>query len=210
MNRALLKEWTDILVPWIQVIGLLFGGGFAIYEYKSHQHEARIERAVGYLTRLNSGELLDASTKLSLRELNQNSRLREILEDNKTTQDQKNADYYRFVVCGLLMHGQDQSLESSLFLTLGFLDDGIVCSKQGLCDEQTIRSNLGELGKNTVRTYYPYFCYLRRIWNDKSFWLRVEKFYDPLPNNSCRDYEESIKKTGVILGPTYSCKNGTS
>jgi hypothetical protein len=203
-RKATLKEWTDILVPWLQVIGLFAAGGFALFQYYGHNQEAKIQRAADYLARLSSGELFDASLELSVQEENLSDR-QDMLDDKRLTPDQRNAAYYHFVVCELLMHGKSKNLERNFLMVLGFLDDGVVCSK-GLCDKKTIRSNLNIFGQDFVRTYEPYFCYLRMTWKDPAIGEGVEKFYNPSSvGHACRDFEEALRRTEALKGTRYSC-----
>ena len=205
-RRTAWKETTEIVVAWIQVLGLIAGGVYALKQYKDHLKEVKVQRTVDYLTRINSGELLDANMKLSVQLQKEFDRL-QTKHPNSMTSEQ----YYRFVMCDVLMHGQDNSLDSSLNAIIGFLDDGVVCSQTGLCDEETIRSNLSEFGKDTVSTYYPYFCYLRGLWKDDAIAQRVVKFYDPSSSDqTCRDYEEAFKKSGTVAETVYSCTSETS
>jgi hypothetical protein len=200
-----LKNWTDILTPWIQVIGLLAAGIFALSEYYDHNREQKIQRSIDYVSRLNSGDLLTAQTKLSVQVQKLNPRLRAIFGDSKLSEDQINVAYYRFVLCELLRHDGPQSQEDNFFALNGFLEDGVACSKQKLCDEKTLRDYIGGSGKVFVRTYYPYYCYLRISWNDQTIGASVERFYNPPVGDACHDYEESARKTGETLN---TCPQG--
>jgi hypothetical protein len=197
MDRTAWKERTEIFVPWIQVIGLLIAGGYAVYEYTNHVKEVKVQRAADYLARLNSGELLDANTKLSVQLQKEFDRFQATHPDNMPDKAYS-AAYYKFIMVDVLMHGQEKSLSPSLNAVTAFLDDGVVCSQTGLCDEETIRSNLSEFGKDTVETYYPYFCYLRALWKDDTLGERVVKFYaSSSSDKACKDYEDALKNIGV-------------
>jgi len=197
MNRARMKEWTEILVPWVQVLALLAGGIFAVREYRDHTRELKIQRAMDYLLRSSSEDLLSARFSLSKREQKMTERFRSILLDSSLSRDAKNRAYFDFVVQELIMHGKDDGLEVPFYNILAYFDEGVTCIQQGLCDEMTIKSGLSDFGQSFVRTYTPYLCYLRRAWNDPTIGRRVENFYNPSAKQACDRYYESIQRTSL-------------
>src|SRR5258708_18525253 len=206
MAQETSKRWTELLPAWIQVVALIVTGVFALVEYHSHKEEIKIQRALEFVSQLNAGEVLNAHTALTLQEQQKNSRFQEILSGNKTSQDKINAAYYRFVVCDLLMHGGDHSLEPSFFITNGLLENAASCVNHGLCDEQTIRDHIGHFGKNFVRTYYPYFCFLRAAWKDASIGRDVVSFFSPSAKDACGNFEEALKNNHMSFS---SCASGS-
>ncbi|HEX5717035.1 MAG TPA: hypothetical protein VF179_12800 [Thermoanaerobaculia bacterium] len=195
MSRSELKQWTEILTPWIQTIGLMVAAIFALVEYQDRKDDLKIQRSTTYLAQASSQELIEARSKLAERQHELVGELREILLAKDSAQDQINAAYFAFVVEDLVMHGSEQSLYTPFQLTLGFLDEGVVCAKQGLCDEEVIRANLTEFGRGFVRSYTPYICYLRHVWNDPSIGKRAEEFYNPgAAGEACKAYKQSAER----------------
>jgi hypothetical protein len=195
MNRTALKEWTEILTPWIQVLALLAAGIFALTEYLGKKQEVRVQRAVDHLARFSSSDLTSARMSLTQREQEEVGSLNAILLDKSMSRDQKNVAYYNFVVKELVPHNSQDGLEASFHRILGYLDEGVVCAKQGLCDESTIRSGQSDFGEVFLHTYTPYLCYLRRIWNDPTIGKRVELFYNrQVADRACRGYYDSIQR----------------
>jgi hypothetical protein len=195
MSRTSLKDWTEILTPWVQIVGLLAAGTFALVEYQARKQDARVERAITYLGRANSEELIEARNAMEKQQQMTTNRLREVLLNRKVSQDERNTTYFSFVVNDLVMHGSKESLETPFRLTLGFLEDGIVCSRQGLCDEAVVRANLADFGRGFIRTYTPYLCYLRHVWNDPSIGKRAEEFYNPTARgHACEMYKASAQR----------------
>jgi hypothetical protein len=189
------KEWTEVLTAWLQVLGLFAAGIFALVEYQGRKDAEKVERAVAYLSKADTDILLSARLKLSDNEQRKLALYDEILLNGQSSQDEVNTAYYQFVVDELVMHSKEPSLRSEFGLVLGFLDEGVICSNQGLCDKSIIAANLSGFGKNFVRTYTPYICYLRQAWSDPSIGRRVEKFYNPTASDSaCDEFYTSITK----------------
>jgi hypothetical protein len=190
-----LKEWTEVLTAWLQVLGLFAAGIFALIEYQGQKYASKVQRSVEYLAKADSEVLTEARVKISQNEQAKFPRLQKILLDKALTQDETNTAYFQFVVDELVRYNEEPGLKTEFSLLLGFLDQGVICSQEGLCDEATIRSSLSDFGKNFVRTYTPYLCYLRRAWNDPSVGRRVEKFYNPTAaDTACSDFYQSIKR----------------
>jgi hypothetical protein len=204
INHTKAKEWTDIITAWLQVVGLLFAGLYALKQYRDHLKDVRVERSADYLSRLNADELFKSNTRLLMQFVSK--------MESTDSADMPQEQYYRFIMCDVLLHGKDQSLDTDLVSVIGFLDDGVVCSQTGLCDDEKIRSNLGEFGNDIVTTYYPYICHLRAVLKDDTYWQRVVKFYDP--KSSCRDicgdFAKALNKTGVAMGSANFCGGGAS
>src|SRR6266511_3578348 len=116
MDRTTAKEWTDILVPWIQVVGLIAAGVYALIEYRNHAKETRVQASIDHAARLSSEELRGVNSSLSSRYQRQYIHF-EANHPKSTT-----ADYYNFVMDDVLMYGQDGSLESKVDVLIGFLD----------------------------------------------------------------------------------------
>jgi hypothetical protein len=191
MTRKSLKEWTDIFVPWIQVVALLAAGTFALVEYQDKQREVRVERAISYLAKLSSAEGVSARLKIAQRMQEKAGRMREILLQERSSQDQTNVAYYQFVIDELVKPGTDQSLEAPFLYLLGALEEGVICAEEGLCDEGTVKS----YGKPLIRSYTPYLCYFRQAWGDESIGQRVEMFYNPqAAKTACGEYYQSIAR----------------
>src|SRR5262245_57754667 len=91
MPRSALKQWTEILTPCIQIIGLMWPAIFALVEYQDRKHDLKIQRSTTYLAQANSQELIEARTKLSERQHQLVGKLRETLLAKDSTQDQINA-----------------------------------------------------------------------------------------------------------------------
>lgn len=200
INRASAKELTDIIVPWLQAVGLVAAGIFAIFQYSKHLDELKVERTIGYVTRGNSGELLASITKLSTQYQRQYVRF-QATHPPSLPAEKITADYYDFVLRDVLMYGNDKGMESDLNSVIGFLSDGVICTQSGLCDEALVRSNLGDFGKGTIESYRPYFCFLRKLYNEDSLAGSVMKFYDPATtDDGCKAYSINIENTLVSSG----------
>jgi hypothetical protein len=194
-KSSALKEWTEILTSWLQVLGLFAAGIFALVEYQEHKKEEKIQRAVDYISQADSESLIAARLKLSQNEQSKAERFREVLDNASSSQDETNIAYFQFVVDELVKYSEEPGLKTEFYLLLGYLDEGVVCSQQGLCDEHTIRASFGDFGKGFVQTYTPYLCFLRRTWNDPSIGSRVERFYNrAAAATACSDYYKSISK----------------
>jgi hypothetical protein len=194
VDRTVAKEWTEILVPWIQVIGLVAAGIYGLVEYRDHQAETKIQASVDYVTRLNSEELRDVNLKLFARYRRQYVRF-EAKHPTFTP-----TDYYNFVMTDVLMFGQDSGIETNVDALLGFLDDGVTCTQAKICDETTIRSTIGDFGKTIIESYYPFMCFSRDLFGP-GYMDRVNQFYEKASmDKACFPYQADIKKTRALLG----------
>lgn len=52
------KTVSDIVSTWVGLVGLIVGGVFALYEYRAHVEEARVEKTIDFY-KLWSGDTLD-------------------------------------------------------------------------------------------------------------------------------------------------------
>lgn len=191
MIRETLKEWTEILVPWIQVVALISGGIFALCEYKERQRELRVEKSMGYIERLMSADVIEARLKFRRRISEKSESIREIITDKNKSQDQINAEYFGFVISEIIMPGTDQSLEAPLSIILGVLEEGAVCGEEGLCDVSSIRP----FGRSFVQDITPYLC-LRNYGIHEPFGEHVEMFYNKsAAATACEEYAVSLEKS---------------
>lgn len=204
------KEWTEVVTAWLQVLGLFAAGIFALVEYQGRKEEVKVQRAVDYLASADSEILIKARLKLSENEQRNIQRYDEILLNTKLPQDEINTNYYQFVVDELVMYNKDPGLKAEFGLILGYLDEGVVCSEEDLCSKKIITSHLSQFGKTFVRTYTPYLCFLRRAWNDPSIGKRVEKFYNPTAaDNACSEFYKSIANVSKAKVATMKGKERT-
>jgi len=126
IHRSILKDWTEILTPWIQIVGLLAAGTFALVEYRESQRNVQVQRAFDYLSRQYSPDFVKARLKLARREDETDSLSNKILRE--LSGDRLNVTYYHFVVDKVIMPGTGQGLDSSFQFILGFLDESVICS----------------------------------------------------------------------------------
>lgn len=190
------KEWTEVITAWLQVLGLFAAGIFALIEYQGAKEAVKVQRAIDYLSKADSELLINARLKLSANEQRNVSRYDEILLNGQLSQDEINTAYYQFVVDELVGHSEGPGLKTEFSLLLGYLDEGVICADQGLCSQDTITASLSDFGKSFVRTYTPYICYLRKAWNDPSIGRRVERFYNPTAaGGACEEFYKSIAST---------------
>lgn len=199
MDRAKAKELTDILVPWIQIVGLLVAGIYAIIEYRLHVQEVRVQRAVDHVTRLNSEELRGFNLALST----QHQVKYAVFTAKYAHRQPSSTEYYNFVMNDVLRHGQKDSLEPNVNAIMGYLDDGVVCAKSRLCDRDAVINNSG-FGKEFISTYLPYLCYWRELYGDDTYFFRIMNFYSPAKggrknlDGECSSYDPDIKKTMAL------------
>lgn len=187
------KEWTEVLTAWLQVLGLFAAGIFALVEYQGRKGAEKVQRAVDYLAKADSEILINARLRLSDNEQRKVGRYDKILLSESSTHDEKITAYYQFVIDELVMHSKEPGLKSEFNIVLSYLDEGVICSEQGLCDRDIITASLSDFGKSFVRTYTPYLCYLRKAWNDPSIGRRVERFYNPTAaDTACEEFYKSI------------------
>ena len=194
------KEWTEILVPWLQLLALAIAGVYAVVQYEIHVNEQKKQASIDYVTRLNSEELRGINAELSARYQRQYIRFEAKHPKFLPT------DYYNFVMNDVLMFGQDKSLETNLNILVGFLDDGVTCSESKICDEKLIKSTLGDFGETTIEQYYPYLCFWGDTFygnkpGDDKYLDRIFGFYGASPMaEGCPSYAVDIKKTKTSLG----------
>jgi hypothetical protein len=203
MQREAAKEWTQIFTSWITVVGLVGGGIFALAEYQGNKKDTRIQRSLAHLGKFASKEISEARVAIALRQDAKVNRLREILLNRETSQEERNAAYYIFVVHELVAHGTTDGIQDKIYLVLNTLEEAIICGEQGLCDEATLRAGFFDYGQGFVRTYTPYLCYLRRAWNDPALGRRAEAYFNPAaPPDVCEQYHTSLEQ--ILPKPTES------
>lgn len=206
MNRSALKDWTEILTPWIQISALIAAGIFTLVEYRNSKTEIRVERAAKYLMRFAPEEVGAAQRSLSEREGDLKARhLAMLSADPKKTREQKNADYYELVQSHLATRVGGESLGSSVDRILGFLDDGAICVKLGQCDLETLRNGNSGVGPSIFRTYGPYICSQRTKWHDPDFGTTAEQFYNSDAEvEVCEGYKSAQELGSQELGESGS------
>lgn len=186
------KDWTEILTAWLQVLALIAGGIFASIQYISQKQDVKVQRAVDYLSRGSTDAFFEARYKLKENELVSISKSSQFLRDKALTQDEINAQYYDYVSETLIKNSETPGLKPEFWRILGFLEEGVICAKQGVCDKETVKGSLSHLGLDFFHTYSPYLCALRETWSDPSIGKEAELFYNPTAAEStCAEYKNS-------------------
>lgn len=197
-NLTDFKQKTEVATAWLTLVGAIVAGSLAFSEYRSHQREVRTQRAVDYLASGDSEEIFNARYKLKNNENAKADKMRALLTDKSVEQYRINQRYYQFVLDELVRHNEEAGQKPEFQRVLGFLERGAICAQERICDEKAVRTSLGYFGKDFIRTYIVYICYLRKLWNDRSIGARVEEFYNPSAVDACDDYYTSLSIADAI------------
>lgn len=147
-------------------------------EYYDHKDSLRLERSLSFAARLNSSPLHKTRNMLDKMWQQDNKKIRKILTDKNSTQDQITRRYYEFVV----NHVRDHNLTGEFLSMMDFFHELTVCINGKLCSRDASIEFFSRYVQAFLKRYYPYLCELRSSWQDDSIGFKVEKLF--LPNRT--------------------------
>ena len=167
------KGLADALKTWIGILAILFAGAYSLLEYIEHKQTVKIERSLEYVSNFRGG--ITAEARLSLNQLltDQSQALSKILSNNHLGKKQLNQSYNDFI----LRITKSPQIQRNLEVVFSFFEEVVICVEKELCDKEVIQSFFSNEARALFNSYYPYVCSLRKQWNNKTVYLKLESFY---------------------------------
>lgn len=183
-----LDRWEKLagtLLAFATVVAIVIGGGFAVFEFRAHKHDRRVEQALELAREFNSPEVWQARNRLNGAMDDGFAVLERVMADAQ-------ADPARAYETFILALVDEANLSGELNLVFGFLERVVTCVEARLCDRRAANDLFGKDAQVIFRQYHPYVCRLRDNWNDSSIWAGVERQFNPESGGgSCRSRVES-------------------
>lgn len=175
------KGLADILKTWLGILAILFAGAYSLLEYIEHKQTVKIERSLEYVGNFRSGSTAEARLSLNQLLTDQHQTLSNILSNKQSSQKQLNHAYSKFI----LQLTMTPLIQRQLEVVFSFFEEVAICVEKELCDKEVIESFFTNEARALFNSYYPYVCSLRRQWNNKTVYLKLENFYLKKSDDIC-------------------------
>jgi hypothetical protein len=169
------KARTEVLVPWLTLLGVVFGGGLTLNEYRARQQEKRIEITFQFLERFTTAPISDAHSSIRAAWESEGDSLLDIFTRADLDQDQMIVAFSQ----GVRAMVGDKQLGAKIDEMLAFFEQLAVCVKHNLCDSPTAQELFQGPAREFFNQFYPHFCSVRRRWKDEEHAARLEAFVYP-------------------------------
>ncbi|MGY6217348.1 DUF4760 domain-containing protein [Methylolobus aquaticus] len=171
------KRVWDVIATGFSIVALLAGGFFAAYQKVDADKRELIERTLTYHAKLSEPPILEHRLRLEAEYEAISPKVIPLLENKAGHTQQQVAQDYANLITNKVK--SSPKLRESLLVIEEYLDSVVVCVHSGLCDETTAKALIVEFGQSFFRQYYPYICWRRMQWNDKTIAARIEDFFNP-------------------------------
>jgi hypothetical protein len=170
------KTRTEVIAPWITILGLLAGGLYTLVEYRDHQRERRLETTSEYVKRFMENPLSDHRATIAKQWSHNQSEIIALLSDKSVPQSEINRNYEDKILTMIVEGGLAVPIQETIL----FFEELAHCVTLDLCDGDAVSSMLSRQGREFFRQHYPYVCHLRKQWNDDSIAAELEAFFNPV------------------------------
>lgn len=168
-----IKTLSEIFGIWLTTVGLLVGGGFAVFQYLDVKRENRINATVEYVRAYRTDPIYSIRRRVGISEINASKLVTSALK--KSTVENAAQIYNDMIIKRV----QEDDLSADLDQLINFYEEVAVCIVNKICDKESAASYFFKQGRDFYRTYYPYICMERDKWHDLSTGRLLQTFFNP-------------------------------
>ena len=182
MSLERMKLAAEGFVPWLQLLAVVLGGGFALLQYRDAASASRVAKALEVYQRYSKDEVLAARTKIDRAWLLAEPQMIEFLRKRSGTPRVQLASQWRTFVSGVVKNAR---VEPELLTVVDYFEEVATCIDAAICDPETARRFLKARALLFYRQHYCYIVGRRQQTSDPDFAAGIEKIIGQKSNDSC-------------------------